>query len=112
MSAAYPPPGLRFVQGVGAGWSLRERMVEAAKSHWRRRDTTACRCGRGRRLPLRSGAASYSLALSAQAGSKANMIDGALRSEKHTPHPPSPNHLVRRRLLAPTDVLSPRISAP
>ncbi len=31
--------------GVGAGWSLRERMVEAAKSHWRRRDTTACRCG-------------------------------------------------------------------
>jgi|GraSoi2013_115cm_1033766.scaffolds.fasta_scaffold24253_3 hypothetical protein len=28
--------------------------------------------------PLRSGAASYSLALSAQAGSKANMIDGAL----------------------------------
>src|SRR5258708_5783755 len=31
-----------------------------------RRDTTACRCGRGRRLPLRSGAASYSLALSAR----------------------------------------------
>jgi hypothetical protein len=66
---------------LSRGWGGMEpsgKEVEAAKPHWRRRDTTACRCGRGRRLPLRSGAASYSLALSAQAGSKANMIDGAL----------------------------------
>ena len=31
----------QFRPASGRAWSLRERMVEAAKSHWRRRDTTA-----------------------------------------------------------------------